>query len=192
MFKEYDPVKIVSLLKSDREFHGSEEVARAPRVEDTGIIVAMSGNKEERAYVVESVNPDGMTIWIADFHEDELALADESIKQNYYIPVAPKTPIYLLGALLGSITAYFIATYWLGLSPWWASPLLGTIGALFGLFMLENIGEAIVLTAILCVLVAIVLTTTLGFITLKAGAVPLVCGFCVGKLVVGSWKEIRG
>lgn len=191
MFQEYDPVKIVSLLNPNREFHGSDEVARAPRVDDTGIIVAMSGQRDEKTYVVESVDSDGMTIWIADFHEDELALADESIKQNYYIPVTPETPIYLIGALLGSVAAYIVASFWLGLTPAWLALLCGAPAALFGVFMLENIGEAIVLSAVVAVLTVIILTTSTGFALLKGIFVSLACGFIAGKLVVGVWKEIH-
>ncbi len=190
MLKEYDPVKIVSLRTLDRDFHGSEEVVRAPQIGDTGLIVAVSGQGENMTYVVESVDPNGMTIWLADFYGDELKKADESIKENYHIPVYPKMPTYLIGALLGSITAYFIASYWLGLSPWWATPLLGTIGALFGVFMLENIGEAIVMTVLLCVLMAVLILSVPGFALLKAAAVPLACGLSSGKIVVGLWKEI--
>ena len=85
MFKEYDPVKITSLRGPDRHFDGTKGVARAPRPGDTGIIVAVSGKGKDRQYMVESVDPDGMTVWLADFYGDELEKADESIKEHYYI-----------------------------------------------------------------------------------------------------------
>ena len=190
MFKEYDTVKITSLREPDRHFDGTQAVARAPRSGDTGIIVAVSGKGKDKQYIVESVDPDGMTIWLADFYADELEKTDESIKENYYIPVSPKLPTYLLAGLLGAIAAYLIASFWLGLSPVWAALPLGTIGALFGVFMLENIGEAIVMTAILCVLMAVLIPSVSGFAMLKAAVVPLACGLSVGKLVVGIWKEV--
>lgn len=190
MFKEYDPVKITSLREPDRHFDGTQAVARAPRVGDTGLVVAISGKGDDRTYVVESVDLDGMTIWLADFHADELEKGDESIKENCYIPVLPKIPTYLLAGLLGSITAYLIASLWLGLSPWWAALPLGAIGALFGVFMLENIGEAIVFTGILFVLMAVLITAVPGFAILKAAVIPLACGLSVGKFVVGIWKEV--
>jgi hypothetical protein len=64
------------------------------------------------------------------------------------------------------------------------------LSALIGVFMLENIGEAIVVTIILCVLMVIVITVVPGFAMLKSGFVPFACGLSVGKLVVGIWKEV--
>ena len=190
MLKEYDPVKLVALLKSARHFDGTEGVARAPRIGDTGIIVAISAQGDAETYVVESVDSDGNTLWLADFQREELDQADESIRNNYHIPANPGITLYLFGAFLGAVVSYLVATIWLGLSPLWVALLFGALAALIGVFMIENIGEAIVLTIILCVLMVTVITVVPGFAMLKSGFVPFACGFSAGKLVVGIWKEV--
>lgn len=190
MLKEYDPVKLVALLKPARHFDGTEGVARAPRIGDTGTIVAISAQGDAETYVVESVDSDGHTLWLADFQREELDQADETIRNNYYVPAKPGITLYLFGAILGAVVAYLVATTWLGLSPLWVALLFGALAALIGVFMLENIGEAIVVTIILCVLMVMVITVVPGFAMLKSGFVPLACGLSVGKLVVGIWKEV--
>ena len=73
MFKEYDTVKINTLKESIREFDGTELVKRPPQIGDEGSIVHILGLKDgEVKYVVEAVNEDGETIWVADFWESEL------------------------------------------------------------------------------------------------------------------------
>jgi hypothetical protein len=37
--KEFDTVKVVRLLDSERKYDGSEDVMRPPRIGDTGVIV---------------------------------------------------------------------------------------------------------------------------------------------------------
>jgi len=70
-FKELDIVLVRALQTSTRPVDGSELVRRQPRVGGRGIVVHVLGLK---AYVVECVDEDGRTVWLADFHDDELAL----------------------------------------------------------------------------------------------------------------------
>jgi len=65
---ELSIVRVVKLNTSDRRFDGTEEVKRPPRVGDIGTVVHKVGGLN----IVESVDRDGLTIWLADFTSDEL------------------------------------------------------------------------------------------------------------------------
>ena len=73
--KEYGVVKVVSLLSSGRHYDGTEGVKRSPRIGDVGTIVHVNAPNE--SYVVECVNSDGYTVWLADFNHNELEPALE-------------------------------------------------------------------------------------------------------------------
>jgi hypothetical protein len=73
--EELSVVKVVHLLTEDRHFDGSDRVMRPPQVGDTGTIVHV--NAPGKSYIVESVDHDGYTIWLADFDEAELELVEE-------------------------------------------------------------------------------------------------------------------
>lgn len=68
--KEHDCVKIVKLLQENRSFDGTESVKRPPQVGDFGAIVF----SERDFYIVESVDSEGYTVWLADFLAEELEI----------------------------------------------------------------------------------------------------------------------
>jgi len=68
--EEYDVVRVVRLLKPNREFDGSEGFKRAPQVGDTGTIVHVY--PADKDFIIEAVAKDGYTIWLADFSSEEL------------------------------------------------------------------------------------------------------------------------
>lgn len=71
--KEYDIVRIVKLATNDRKFAGTDKVIRDPRVGDIATIVhEYDPNDPNGQVVVEKVDDDGYTIWLADFEKDEL------------------------------------------------------------------------------------------------------------------------
>jgi hypothetical protein len=56
-----------------RDYDGSENVARPPKVGDIGTVVHVIPAKDSATkYIVESVDSNGYTIWLADFVEEEL------------------------------------------------------------------------------------------------------------------------
>ncbi len=65
---EYSVVKVVRLHTANRQFDGTKGVARAPRIGDVGTIVYLEGS----LVIVECVDNDGMTTWLADFDRTEL------------------------------------------------------------------------------------------------------------------------
>ena len=70
---EYDTVKVVRILKSERPHDGTTRVMRAPQIGDMGAIVHIYlVDGEASGYVVENVAADGNTIWLADFLPDEI------------------------------------------------------------------------------------------------------------------------
>jgi hypothetical protein len=71
--REYDTVRIVKLLTNDRKFDGTDMVKRAPRVGDIATIVhKYEPSNLNGRFIVEKVNDDGYTVWLADFEKDEL------------------------------------------------------------------------------------------------------------------------
>lgn len=69
-YREFDVVVVRTLLLPTREVTGSDRVVRQPRAGDQGSIVHILGND---SYIVECVDSSGLTVWLADFHADELA-----------------------------------------------------------------------------------------------------------------------
>ena len=65
---ELDCVKVVKLLRNDRPFDGTENVKRPPQIGDIGAIVHF----QKDFCIVEKVDSDGYTIWLANFLPEEL------------------------------------------------------------------------------------------------------------------------
>jgi hypothetical protein len=74
-FREFGVVRVVKLIAADRHFDGSESVMRAPEVGDKGVIVYLH-DENAAACIVECVDRDGMTVWLADFDFEELEAVD--------------------------------------------------------------------------------------------------------------------
>lgn len=70
--KENDCVKVVGLLRENRPFDGTEGVKRAPQIGDAGTIVF----RQKNFCIVESVDSEGFTIWLADFLVEELEICE--------------------------------------------------------------------------------------------------------------------
>jgi len=70
--KEHDCVKVVKLLQNNRTFDGTENVKRPPQVGDFGAIVFL----EKNFCIVESVDSEGHTVWLADFFTEELEICE--------------------------------------------------------------------------------------------------------------------
>jgi hypothetical protein len=72
---EYDVVRVVRLHTPDRFYDGTPGVMRPPAIGDIATICNDSNPDDPRAaVVVEMVNDDGTTTWLADFTRDELEL----------------------------------------------------------------------------------------------------------------------
>jgi hypothetical protein len=75
ILREYDLVRIANLLTNDRKFDGSDKVKRAPRVGDIATIVhEYEPHDPNGKVIVEKIDDEGYTIWLADFDKDELEL----------------------------------------------------------------------------------------------------------------------
>lgn len=72
MINELDVVRVVTLLQNDRQFSGSEGVSRAPRVGDRATVVHVL--QPGHVFIVEAVDSEGHTLWLADFLAEELQL----------------------------------------------------------------------------------------------------------------------
>ena len=73
--REYDVVRIARLLKADRFYSGTEGVMRPPALGDLATICHENAPFDPiGSVVVEMVDRDGNTIWLADFAKEELEL----------------------------------------------------------------------------------------------------------------------
>ena len=73
--KEYTTVRVRQLLQRNREFSGSTSVSRSPQIGDTGFVLESRVVSGHLKYLVESVSPQGLTIWLAEFELEELERA---------------------------------------------------------------------------------------------------------------------
>lgn len=67
---EFDVVRVRALNVPSRNFDGSKGVMREPRINDIGVIVHVLA--EDEMFIVECVDADGYTTWLADFSAEEL------------------------------------------------------------------------------------------------------------------------
>jgi hypothetical protein len=66
-------VRVVRLRQAHRHWLSSEGVGRPPEIGDRGAIVHVYAPGDPATpYIVECVDGDGLTIWLADFDRDEI------------------------------------------------------------------------------------------------------------------------
>ena len=71
--REYDVVRVIKLVHPVRPFDGTECVRRPPKVGDVATICQEYNPEDPTAkVVVEMVDDDGFTVWVADFERTEL------------------------------------------------------------------------------------------------------------------------
>jgi len=98
--------------------------------------------------------------------------------------------IYFFAIILGSGASFAFATYWLEFSPGWLALLVGAVFATVGAFLEETVGDAIMFSLIVGIIVTVFIIAGPKIAILRAGIIPVATGLCVGKLVVGIWKEV--
>ena len=75
VLREFDIVRVISLESEKRDYDGSDDICRAPRIGDEAIICHEYNPDDPTAAVaVEKLDYDGLTVWLADFEKSELAL----------------------------------------------------------------------------------------------------------------------
>lgn len=102
----------------------------------------------------------------------------------------PGLLVFIIAVIIGSGVSFVLATYLLGLSPLWVALLVGATFAIIGLFMGENIVEAVILCFGFGFLVFFLLEIASEIEIVRVSVVPMAAGFCAGKIVYGIWKEI--
>ncbi len=80
-FRLLEVVLVTSLRTHDRPVHGSTGFVRQPQVGDYGTVVEILGEGLGMVYIVECVDKAGMTVWLGDFHGDEL----EAVRVDYRV-----------------------------------------------------------------------------------------------------------
>jgi len=77
-FKQYGLVRVRQVLKTPDSYDGWRLNKRAPAVGDIGTLLdVISAAGLPDRYLVETSGRDGVTIWLADFAEDELEAVSE-------------------------------------------------------------------------------------------------------------------
>jgi len=73
--RKLDVIRVVRLEQPARSFDGTESVRREPQIGDIGTIVHdYSPEDPQAAVAVESLDADGLTVWLADFAKSEIEL----------------------------------------------------------------------------------------------------------------------
>ncbi len=101
----------------------------------------------------------------------------------------PGLSAYFVALIIGSGVSFALATYWLGFSPPWLALLVGAVCGIIGSFLGENIGDAIIFSLIVGLMVFFFVNFAPEIAIIRIGIVPVATGLCVGKLVYGIWKE---
>ena len=113
-------------------------------------------------------------------------------ENNTHRPYLVGFGVYSIAVILGSGVSFALAAYWLELSSVWVAILLGGVFSVFGVFLGENVGEAIIFSFILGILVSVFILSGPKIPILRAVILPVAMGLSVGKLVVGISKEVSG
>jgi len=78
--REHDVVRVAHLKERGRSFYGSEDVKRPPQIGDVATVCHEYDSDDPSTKVaVEKVTEDGLTVWLADFDQDELEHVEEGI-----------------------------------------------------------------------------------------------------------------
>lgn len=76
LFKEYEVVRVRQLIQSADALDGWGVNQRPPALGDVGTLLdILTAPGVPRKYVVECSGKDGVSIWLADFFEDEIERA---------------------------------------------------------------------------------------------------------------------
>jgi hypothetical protein len=77
-FKEYGVVRVIKLDRPNRHFDGTESVKRPPQMGDIGTIVHISPGTQGMSsrYIVECLDKNGFTVWLAEFTMDEFEFVE--------------------------------------------------------------------------------------------------------------------
>ena len=100
--------------------------------------------------------------------------------------------IYLIAVVIGSGVSFALATYWLEVSSGWSALLVGAVFSLVGAFLGESVGDAIMFSLIVGIMVTVFFILGPEIAVLRAGIIPVAAGLCIGKLVAGISKEVSG
>lgn len=97
----------------------------------------------------------------------------------------PSGRVYAVAFFVAAVGAFGICSFWL--LPQSAAIAAGIAGiaAVFGVFTIDNIGEAIFFSLVIGFLILLIPKTFWLVLTV----VPIGVGLCIGKICVGVWKE---
>jgi hypothetical protein len=98
--------------------------------------------------------------------------------------------VFFVAVMLASGASFALATYMLELSSAWVALLTGAVFGALGFSLGENVGDAIIFSLIVGLLVFFFIKVGPEIEIIRAVIVPIATGFCAGKLVYGFCEEI--
>lgn len=98
--------------------------------------------------------------------------------------------VYALAVAMGALMSVLVAAHWLAMLSGWSAGLLGGAFGLLGAGMRENIGEALIVSLVSAVLLAVFILQVSGLWLLKGVILSIAVGLCAGKLLGSVWKEV--
>lgn len=114
-------------------------------------------------------------------------MTERESKEKKYLS---RVGIYFFALILGSGASFALSTYWLEFSPCWIALLVGAVFSIVGAFLGENVGDAIMFSLIVGIIVTVFIISGPEIAILRAGIIPVATGLCIGKLVVGISKDV--
>ena len=182
------------LDRDPRTTEGTEGAARAPEVGDEGTLIDYGSRDGRSTYVVEMVDEDGGTVWLAEFYLDEIEMIDDPDGVG---PAATRRPrqrgdlISLISLLVANGVAMFLCLLLVEEISTWVVFIGATIGAILGNLTARRFFDGIMFTTIAAIV------TWLAFLFLP---LPLLLrqawlsfggGICAAKMLVGGYREFR-
>ena len=184
-------VRIVQ-LDHDSRIPGSGGSA-TPAVGDIGILIDAGRDGDRRTFIVESVDENGVRVWLAELASDEIELVDESnghVDGTTSSVVDTGTLITILSLLVGNaLSALLSLAFAGGFSPL-VSFIAATAAGLFGHLKARSFIDGLRVTAVLGIATWLLLLTPVPLILARIW-LSLASGFCAGKTIVGGYRSFR-
>lgn len=75
LLKPYACVRIYQLIQPAESYNGWRVNQRAPKIGDYGTVVdVLTAEGLQDKYIVENCQPDGSSLWLAEFYAEELVI----------------------------------------------------------------------------------------------------------------------
>ena len=182
------------LDRDPRMTEGTEGVARAPEVGDEGTLIDYGSSEGRSTYIVEKVEEEGGTVWLAEFFLDEIEVIEEPDNVG---PAASRRPrqrgdlISMISLLVANAMAMFLCLLLVEEVSPWVVFIVATIGAILGNLTAERFFDGIVFTTIVAIVTWLAFLFLPLPLLLRQAWLSFAGGICTAKMLVGGYREFR-